>query len=805
MNTIDRRFQRTRHRVPTLILLAVLSCPLIARAAPLTSATTYQGKLTSGGTAVNSQVDMVFTLYDAETLGNPVGSPVVFDGQAGNGAPLDVVDGVFTAMPDFGAAVYDGSALWLEIQVRSPHDPSNSAAYTTLTPRQPMTAAPYAQKALSVSGIDGHSLDADDGSPIDALFVNNAGRVGIGTTAPLEKLNISEGDLRVDRGTLTVNQQAKLFLYGARVGGINPYASIEFGNYDDDSSAIDYIGARILSHNDDGDADSGDLRFSTKSTGDANPVVRMRILPSGNVGIAKSNPTNALSVGGHADFDGFVGIGTDQPQTPLSIMGNGGTAPVGITQNAVGGSSTMELTTTDSSSNQATRILMRGGSGGDTADIEFYTGASGAETQTMIIDGATGNVGIGSSANPSSKLDVDGTVTATAFVGDGSGLTGIGSADGHSLDAADGAPVDALYVDNAGRIGIGTTSPTEVLHISDGTPEVIVEAANSGAAGMQFKNIDYGYSIRMTNSEKFVLRDLTAGNVDRLVIDQSGDIGIGTSNPEGKLSISNGGTPVCVTQGNLAGNGMELTTRDAVGTQATRLKINAITSDARIEFYRGNRGSEIRYLDFVPTSDGGEMQFLDSNGLGRAKIGATSNGGQVNIRDTTGVLQAQMYVDSNGDGVMETDVLKINGGADIAEPFNINVDHDAVQDDVVPGMVVSIDPTNVGELRLSTSAYDRTVAGIISGAGGVKPGMTLQQPGTLADGKHPVALTGRVWCYVDATQAAINPGDLLTTSGTPGHAMKVGDHDKAQGAIIGKAMTSLESGRGLVLVLVTLQ
>ena len=51
----------------------------------------------------------------------------------------------------------------------------------------------------------------------------------------------------------------------------------------------------------------------------------------------------------------------------------------------------------------------------------------------------------------------------------------------------------------------------------------------------------------------------------------------------------------------------------------------------------------------------------------------------------------------------------------------------------------------------------------------------------------------------------IQPGDLLTTSDTPGHVMKVSDHDKAQGSIIGKAMSSLDKGKGLVLVLVSLQ
>jgi len=73
------------------------------------------------------------------------------------------------------------------------------------------------------------------------------------------------------------------------------------------------------------------------------------------------------------------------------------------------------------------------------------------------------------------------------------------------------------------------------------------------------------------------------------------------------------------------------------------------------------------------------------------------------------------------------------------------------------------------------------------------------------EGDHHVALSGRVYVKADASTGPIRPGDLLTTSATPGHAMKVTDHDQAQGAILGKAMTSLDSGTGLVLVLVTLQ
>lgn len=147
---------------------------------------------------------------------------------------------------------------------------------------------------------------------------------------------------------------------------------------------------------------------------------------------------------------------------------------------------------------------------------------------------------------------------------------------------------------------------------------------------------------------------------------------------------------------------------------------------------------------------------------------------------------------------MSCATLTIRGGADLAEPF-------AMSDDVVqPGAVVVIDPDQPGRLKLSTSAYDHKVAGIVSGAGGVQPGISMIQTEKLEGGRN-VALSGRVFALVDATKNPIRPGDLLTTSDTPGHAMKAAIPALAQGAILGKAMTPLANGRGLVLVLVSLQ
>jgi len=116
-------------------------------------------------------------------------------------------------------------------------------------------------------------------------------------------------------------------------------------------------------------------------------------------------------------------------------------------------------------------------------------------------------------------------------------------------------------------------------------------------------------------------------------------------------------------------------------------------------------------------------------------------------------------------------------------------------------MVVSIDREHPGELRVSDEPYDQLVAGVISGAGGVQTGMLMGQEGTKADGDTPVAIAGRVYAYVDASKTPIRVGDLLTTSKTPGHLMKVKKRKKAIGAIVGKALESLSDGTGLILIL----
>jgi len=130
------------------------------------TAFTYQGRLTDGGSPASGTYDLRFILYDADSGGSQVGNIVTLN-------DVTVTDGLFTVQLDFGN-VFDGTALWLEIAVR----PGNStAAYTTLSPRQALTAAPYARYAASVpwSGLTGVPAGFADGTDDNTTYSAGTG------------------------------------------------------------------------------------------------------------------------------------------------------------------------------------------------------------------------------------------------------------------------------------------------------------------------------------------------------------------------------------------------------------------------------------------------------------------------------------------------------------------------------------------------------------------------------------------------------------------------------------------------------
>jgi hypothetical protein len=191
------------------------------------------------------------------------------------------------------------------------------------------------------------------------------------------------------------------------------------------------------------------------------------------------------------------------------------------------------------------------------------------------------------------------------------------------------------------------------------------------------------------------------------------------------------------------------------------------------------------------TSQGGEGVHGETNSATFAAVtGINLDPGGQNL---AGFFQGNVTVQGNVN--VKGDIFL--PGADCAEHF------DTVEaDQIEAGTVVVIDRR--GALRPSREAYDKKVAGVVSGGGSYRPAIVLdKQPSQ--NGRVPVALVGKVCCKVDARYSPVDVGDLLTTSPTAGHAMKVDDPSRAFGAVIGKALQALTEGQALIPILIALQ
>ena len=165
------------------LLLAVL-CGLINVVSlhAQTSAFTYQGRLNQNEAPATGLFDVRFTLFGAASGGSPLLNPITNS--------VVVTNGLFTVLLDFGSDTFDGANRWLDIAVR----PAGNGTFTPLTPRQPITPTPYAVTALfakQVPGVSGNALHSADGNPQNAVFVDDTGNVGVGTTSPVTRFHVT--------------------------------------------------------------------------------------------------------------------------------------------------------------------------------------------------------------------------------------------------------------------------------------------------------------------------------------------------------------------------------------------------------------------------------------------------------------------------------------------------------------------------------------------------------------------------------------------------------------------------------------
>lgn len=313
-----------------------------------------------------------------------------------------------------------------------------------------------------------------------------------------------------------------------------------------------------------------------------------------------------------------------------------------------------------------------------------------------------------------------------------------------------------LVLDREGKLGIGTNEPRTPLHVK-GRIATGKDFESPGAVtfyppdGYAWFHIDNGPAGGRPMGRLRISYGVNPGDNEVVSVLQNGTVGIGVSNPAVKFHVN--------------GNRIRL------------------ENDGKVVDLRAD-GSAV---DLQTTTSHLYVRSVGHNIV----MNPDPSDGNVGI----GTNNPQAKLDVRGNLMVSGDIVLQN--ADCAEEFDV-----AAIAMVEPGAVMVLNEE--GQLTQSAQAYDKRVAGVVSGAGDFKPALVLDRQSGQTD-RAAIALMGKVYCKVDAQYAAIAVGDLLTTSPTPGCAMKATDAQRAFGAILGKALRPLHAGSGLIPVLVTLQ
>jgi hypothetical protein len=732
---LQRDPQRKRLAVQALskALGAFILLSHLSQAAGQGTAFTYQGQLQDSGAPANGTYDLTFSLFTVPTGGT------LSAGYLTNAA-TGVSNGLFTVVLDFGPGVFNGTAYWLQIGVRT----NGTGAFASLSPRQELTPTPYAifaegANAAGLSGaipttslVGGYGGVLNFTNPANSFSGNGSGLTNVnaatvGGLSPNQFWQLS-GNAGTTPGVNFVGttDNQPLDFYADNVRALRLILrSDATGTYSNAPNVIGGSAVNLVKTGTVGGTVGGGGGYDTNGNSFPNKVNANFGTVSGGIGNVANGPGSFIGGGG---FDGAAADGLGNSASGAAAVVGGGLKNDNLALYGTIGGGYLN------SANSTTGGFFSGGSTvaggeGNKASTDLATVGGGifntASGVSATVPGGSANLagGAGSFAAGQSAQT---THNGTFIWGDGS-------------QTFTGANIDNAF----------NVLATGGVFFYDGTNGLHIDSLGNNDGALDF-GLKFGGALssgegiaskRTAGGNQFGLDFYTSSN-NRMSIDSNGKVGINTTSPSQRLEVN--GNYVLV-DGALANDGN--------GPIDAYIGGDGSGSDVQI----GSMNKSITAVGFWNYSAGAWMH-----------IGCSS--------------------------------ITIHGGADLAEPFHMTEDGK----DIPQGAVVVIDDQHPGQLRLSDQSYDSRVAGVVSGANGINPGIQLQQQGALEGGKN-VALTGRVYVQADASNGSIKPGDLLTTSSVPGHAMKVTDHAKAQGAILGKAMTGLSNGKGMVLVLVTLQ
>lgn len=443
--------------------------------------------------------------------------------------------------------------------------------------------------------------------------------------------------------------------------------------------------------------------------------------------------------------------------------------------------------------------------------VPMFTGSS--TLGNSVITQSGNNVGIGTTS-PLSALDVNGVIalpagqgiTGNLYYGGGwkyRGATGLGSAItlGNSSDpaiafytapASGGAGAaasltNALSIYSTGNIGIGTYPPAYKLDVTgdiNTSGQFRVNGTPLAAVAMSGNYSDLVGAPVWQNWGGNVYLPGIAFIAGRLDLGTTTDNGF-TLNVAGNGYIS-GGLGIVNTY-----NTMPIPSSNVAPVYSARLSDTASSASLLVGTLPYSSVWMQGAQDDLP---GGAVRIWKS-------IALQPSGGNVGIGTTN--PQASLEIDGNlrftADGSVQTTAWTgVLCGGDYAEAVNVA----GAKKSYEPGDVLVLSSDKEGNVQKSSEPYSTLAAGIYA----TKPGVIGRRESLVKDGDDiPMAMVGIVPTKVSAENGAIRQGDLLVTSSTLGYAMKGTDRSRLVGAVIGKAMGSLDSGTGVIEVLVTLQ